>query len=232
MRKVTKISCSYCGTEEGPFHNDHVVPRSRGGPDTPHNLVKACASCNRAKHDSLPSEWLKIVPTHVAAIEDRVAKCMAKEISAKRSWKQQPSTLVCWFCGHRLTDVEDSFVEFFDQETFPFKIPTATRFNSYGGREEYGALARPGYGKPFQNEGLWNGWRTIGVYEHGSCGTQWNGKWVSFSELLDGHYKYLKQFMLAHRWFSDEFHGMFDHVRRDGRRLKGATKYIPKEAAT
>ena len=50
--------CVYCGSESGPFHLDHVVPKSRGGSDQPENLVTACARCNLSKHCMLPSEWL------------------------------------------------------------------------------------------------------------------------------------------------------------------------------
>jgi 5-methylcytosine-specific restriction endonuclease McrA len=42
--------CQYCGS---PRHLtvDHVVPRSKGGPDTWDNLVTSCAPCNRKKGD-------------------------------------------------------------------------------------------------------------------------------------------------------------------------------------
>ncbi len=52
--------CVYCGVavvRRGPgLHRaphlatlDHVVPRSRGGPTRPDNLVLACAACNNAR---------------------------------------------------------------------------------------------------------------------------------------------------------------------------------------
>lgn len=50
--------CYYCGTTRGPFHRDHVIPRSRGGSDDESNIVIACASCNSAKGDRTPEEWL------------------------------------------------------------------------------------------------------------------------------------------------------------------------------
>lgn len=49
--------CRYCGTREGPFECDHVIPVSRGGPNRLDNLVVACAPCNRAKGARTPSEW-------------------------------------------------------------------------------------------------------------------------------------------------------------------------------
>lgn len=50
--------CSYCGTEQGPFALDHIVPRSKGGSDTSDNLQCACVPCNRDKRDKDLAEWL------------------------------------------------------------------------------------------------------------------------------------------------------------------------------
>ena len=50
--------CSYCGSIDGPFHLDHVVPWSRGGEHVADNLVVACAPCNFAKSDRTPEEWM------------------------------------------------------------------------------------------------------------------------------------------------------------------------------
>ena len=49
-------SCIYCGSTDS-LEWDHIVPLSRGGPDTPDNLVRACASCNRSKGRKTPSEY-------------------------------------------------------------------------------------------------------------------------------------------------------------------------------
>lgn len=48
--------CRYCGrgADQGVFlEADHVVPRSKGGPDTLANLVTACWDCNRGKSDKV-----------------------------------------------------------------------------------------------------------------------------------------------------------------------------------
>lgn len=50
------VTCVYCGDEDGPHELDHVIPRSRGGPDTVENIVVACRSCNRKKSDRTPQE--------------------------------------------------------------------------------------------------------------------------------------------------------------------------------
>lgn len=50
-------TCRYCGTKEGPFDVDHVIPVSRGGGNDPLNLVLACQPCNRSKGAKLLREW-------------------------------------------------------------------------------------------------------------------------------------------------------------------------------
>jgi 5-methylcytosine-specific restriction endonuclease McrA len=50
--------CIYCAQ---PFEEvDHLVPRARGGDDSPGNLVPSCAACNRGpggKFDRDADEW-------------------------------------------------------------------------------------------------------------------------------------------------------------------------------
>ena len=57
------FACQYCGTREGPFTIDHVVPRSRrtaeypnGGPTIWENCVTCCVRCNHRKANRMPSE--------------------------------------------------------------------------------------------------------------------------------------------------------------------------------
>ena len=47
-------TCVYCG--QYGDRADHVIPASKGGPDTMENLVTACAGCNRAKSDKMPGQ--------------------------------------------------------------------------------------------------------------------------------------------------------------------------------
>lgn len=49
--------CAYCGSD-ADITTDHVMPRSRGGSDAPDNIVWACRSCNSAKGNRTPEEWL------------------------------------------------------------------------------------------------------------------------------------------------------------------------------
>jgi hypothetical protein len=48
--------CAYCGAS-GPLHWEHIIPASRGGPDTIDNMVRACAPCNLAKGPRDPYQW-------------------------------------------------------------------------------------------------------------------------------------------------------------------------------
>jgi hypothetical protein len=53
--KRDRHMCQYCGTR-GELTLDHVMPQSRGGPDTWENLVSACVKCNQRKADRTPEE--------------------------------------------------------------------------------------------------------------------------------------------------------------------------------
>jgi hypothetical protein len=50
--------CAYCGQlfHTSELTRDHVIPSSKGGPDTWDNVVTACGPCNRHKDDRTPLE--------------------------------------------------------------------------------------------------------------------------------------------------------------------------------
>ena len=54
------FACVYCGNTKAPLQLDHVIPRSRGGTDTPDNLAAACRSCNQRKGAKTPEEWFHV----------------------------------------------------------------------------------------------------------------------------------------------------------------------------
>lgn len=54
-----KGECVYC-FRVGTTH-DHVIPLSRGGSDTPDNIVIACHSCNASKGPRTPDEWRQAI---------------------------------------------------------------------------------------------------------------------------------------------------------------------------
>lgn len=55
-------SCVYCGRHRRDLRGrqfltrDHVIPTSRGGPNTWENVVTACSPCNNRKGNRLPDE--------------------------------------------------------------------------------------------------------------------------------------------------------------------------------
>lgn len=51
-------TCQYCGTAPGraQLTIDHVLPSSRGGPDSWENVVAACLACNQRKGNRTPEE--------------------------------------------------------------------------------------------------------------------------------------------------------------------------------
>lgn len=48
--------CAYCRCTWAEAW-DHILPRSRGGPDTIDNLAPACQTCNLLKGAKTPEEW-------------------------------------------------------------------------------------------------------------------------------------------------------------------------------
>jgi 5-methylcytosine-specific restriction endonuclease McrA len=54
--------CYYCGEFlyiDYPYHIDHVIPISRGGPNSIENIVLACPHCNISKNDRTAAEFLE-----------------------------------------------------------------------------------------------------------------------------------------------------------------------------
>ena len=51
--------CIYCGSTENLCF-DHIIPKSKGGPDITSNLVLACRKCNSQKSDKDIFYWYGI----------------------------------------------------------------------------------------------------------------------------------------------------------------------------
>ncbi|MEZ4474375.1 MAG: HNH endonuclease [bacterium] len=50
-------ACAWCGSRTG-LQLDHLIPKSRGGPETADNAVWACRPCNGSKGAKDPLRWL------------------------------------------------------------------------------------------------------------------------------------------------------------------------------
>ena len=44
-------TCQYCGKQSKSLTIDHIIPKSKGGPNTWENVVAACSKCNSKKAD-------------------------------------------------------------------------------------------------------------------------------------------------------------------------------------
>ncbi len=57
------FTCQYCGAQHhsAELTFDHVIPKSRGGNTSWHNVVTACQTCNMRKGNSMPHES-KMIP--------------------------------------------------------------------------------------------------------------------------------------------------------------------------
>lgn len=81
--------CQYCANElpVRELNIDHVLPRSRGGPDTWDNLVTACRLCNLKKGRRTPEEAGMVLMAPPAAPRwSRAAQILLGSTSAFKEW--------------------------------------------------------------------------------------------------------------------------------------------------
>lgn len=83
-------TCQYCGRHEKELRDreslnrDHVIPQSRGGPNTWTNCVTSCSTCNSKKDDRTPIEAgmvLRCTPTepHLVYLKWKVRRLTAMQ---------------------------------------------------------------------------------------------------------------------------------------------------------
>lgn len=58
LKLILPQACSYCASTES-LSVDHLLARSRGGPESGDNIVWACRRCNSSKRDMDVLEWLQ-----------------------------------------------------------------------------------------------------------------------------------------------------------------------------
>lgn len=86
-----KFRCQYCGDKKpaGELTLDHILPRSRGGDNSPVNVVTACVACNNRKADRTPAEARMPLLTSQSALRvklERVVLCHYAE--ARAEWRK------------------------------------------------------------------------------------------------------------------------------------------------
>jgi 5-methylcytosine-specific restriction endonuclease McrA len=86
-----KFRCQYCGDKKraGELTLDHILPRSRGGDNSPVNVVTACMACNNRKGDRTPAEARMPLLTSQSALRvklERVVLCHYAE--ARVEWRK------------------------------------------------------------------------------------------------------------------------------------------------
>ena len=86
-----KFRCQYCGDKKpaGELTLDHILPRSRGGDNSPVNVVTACVVCNNRKGDRTPAEARMPLLTSQSALRvklERVVLCHYAE--ARVEWRK------------------------------------------------------------------------------------------------------------------------------------------------
>jgi 5-methylcytosine-specific restriction endonuclease McrA len=86
-----KYRCQYCGARKGvsELTIDHILPRSRGGDNSPVNIVTACVPCNNRKSNRTPDEARMPLLTTQTALRvklERVVLCHYAE--ARSEWRK------------------------------------------------------------------------------------------------------------------------------------------------
>jgi len=86
-----KFRCQYCGDKKtaAELTLDHILPRSRGGDNSPVNIVTACLQCNTRKRDRTPAEARMPLLTSQTALRvklERVVLCHYAE--ARAEWRK------------------------------------------------------------------------------------------------------------------------------------------------
>jgi hypothetical protein len=72
---LTNGVCIYCDANLNveTFHVEHVVPKSRGGPDAIENFVPSCSTCNSEKHARHVVEFIRNRRTKLRVLEGDAA---------------------------------------------------------------------------------------------------------------------------------------------------------------
>jgi 5-methylcytosine-specific restriction endonuclease McrA len=78
-------TCGYCGSIKD-LTIDHIIPKSRGGPNTWENLICACVKCNVRKGNRTPQEAGMVLYTRPKKPFNRITLILEK--SGISDWKE------------------------------------------------------------------------------------------------------------------------------------------------
>jgi len=68
LKHIYSHKCAYCGRKMKRLTKDHIIPISRGNPETVDkisNILPACQSCNSRKNAGKPPPYQIILATHI-----------------------------------------------------------------------------------------------------------------------------------------------------------------------
>lgn len=79
-------TCAYCGglSKDRILEREHIVPGSRGGSNRVSNQVIACRTCNQAKGNLLPEDWLAALQRSRSRINQARARNLVKVLQGIR----------------------------------------------------------------------------------------------------------------------------------------------------
>jgi len=77
-----RYRCQYCGKRfrGQDLTLDHIIPKSRGGPDTWENLVSCCKICNQLKDNRTPAEAGMILLHKPKTLTVHTSKFMMRQV--------------------------------------------------------------------------------------------------------------------------------------------------------
>src|SRR5689334_24771164 len=85
-----KFRCQYCGDKKNAAELtlDHILPRSRGGDNSPVNISAACLQCNNRKRDRTPAEArMPLLTSHTALRVKRERMVLCNCAQARAEWR-------------------------------------------------------------------------------------------------------------------------------------------------
>lgn len=79
LERKTERECIYCGSEEN-LQTDHIIPKSKGGPDSSDNVIDSCQKCNLQKSNKDIFEFCSLIGIDVPRlVKGKILKLVYSE---------------------------------------------------------------------------------------------------------------------------------------------------------